>query len=294
MTRKSTRLFLLLFVITTTVLVADEPQAADSKGSSDLPVLIVACDRDYPPFTQLGADGNAYGMLIDLWRLWAEKMDQRVEFLMTDWPNTLEALEDGKADFHSGLFHTAERSLWMHFSKQIYEVESAIFYLPEHGEIASSEALSGQKVGAIRASYQADYLGKRYPEMEVIEFDSYAGLIEAAERGLIKSFMDEIQRVKYRMFHRYQRGRFKPLESPRLRNQIHAGALAENAELIATINSGLSRITHEAWRELEARWIIDPADRIYSPGQREIELDPKEIAWLAAHPNIRIDRKSVV
>ncbi|MBT8367438.1 MAG: transporter substrate-binding domain-containing protein [Deltaproteobacteria bacterium] len=288
MTRKSTRLFLLLFVITTTVLVADEPQAADSKGSSDLPVLIVACDRDYPPFTQLGADGNAYGMLIDLWRLWAEKMDQRVEFLMTDWPNTLEALEDGKADFHSGLFHTAERSLWMHFSKQIYEVESAIFYLPEHGEIASSEVLSGQKVGAIRASYQADYLGKRYPEMEVIEFDSYAGLIEAAERGLIKSFMDEIQRVKYRMFHRYQRGRFKPLESPRLRNQIHAGALAENAELIATINSGLSRITHEEWRELEARWIIDPADRIYSPGQREIELDPKEIAWLAAHPNIRI------
>jgi PAS domain S-box-containing protein len=288
MTRISTRLFLLIFVITTTVLVADEPQAADPKGSSDSPVLIVACDRDYPPFTQLGADGNAYGMLIDLWRLWAEKMDQRVEFLMTDWPNTIVALEDGKADFHSGLFHTAERSLWMHFSKQIYEVESAVFYLPEHGEIASSEALSGQKVGAIRASYQADYLGKRYPEMQVIEFDSYAGLIEAAERGLIKSFMDEIQRVKYRMFHRYQRGRFKPLESPRLRNQIHAGALAENAELIATINSGLSRITHEEWRELEARWIIDPADRIYSPGQREIELDPKEMAWLAAHPNIRI------
>jgi PAS domain S-box-containing protein len=288
MTRKSTRLLLLIFVITTTVLVADELQAADPKGSSDSPVLIVACDRDYPPFTQLGADGNAYGMLVDLWRLWAEKMDQRVEFLMTDWPNTIVALEDGKADFHAGLFHTAERSLWMHFSKQIYESESAIFYLPEHGEIASSAALSGQKVGAIRASYQADYLGKRYPEMEVIEFDSYAGLIEAAERGLIKSFMDEIQRVKYRMFHRYQRGRFKPLESPRFRNQIHAGALAENAELIATINSGLSRITHEEWRELEARWIIDPADRIYSPGPREIELDPKEIAWLAAHPNIRI------
>ncbi len=74
-------------------------------------ILIVACDRNYPPFTQLGADGKAYGMLIDLWRLWAEKTDRRVEFLMTDWPSTLAALEDGKADFHSGLFHTAERSL---------------------------------------------------------------------------------------------------------------------------------------------------------------------------------------
>jgi len=251
-------------------------------------VLIVACDRNYPPFTQLGADGKAYGMLIDLWRLWAEKTDRRVEFLMTDWPNTLAALEDGKADFHTGLFHTAERSLWMHFSKQIYEVESALFYLPQHSDISSSEALAGHKVGAIRASFQADYLGRRHPEMEVIEFDSYAGLIEAAEKGLIKSFMDEIQRVKYRMFHRYQRGHFKSLATPLLRNQMHAATLLENAELITSINAGLSQITLDEWRELESRWIIDPADRIYSSGPRDINLDPKEIAWLAAHPNIRI------
>ena len=293
MTRKNISLFLLTFVIVIAVLAAAEIQAANPNGgSSDSPVLIVACDRNYPPFTQLGDDGKAYGMLIDLWRLWAEKAGHRVEFLMTDWPNTLAAIEDGKADFHSGLFHTAERSLWMLFSKQIYEVESAIFYLPEQGAISSAEALSGQKVGAIRASYQADFLGKRYPEMEVIEFDSYAGLIEAAERGLIKSFIDEVQRMKYRMFHRYQRGQFKPLAAPLLRNQIHAGALPENAGLIATINAGLSRISHEEWQELETRWIIDPADRIYSPRQSAIDLDPKEIAWLAAHPKIRIGADS--
>jgi PAS domain S-box-containing protein len=251
-------------------------------------VLIVACDRDYPPFTQLGVDGKAYGMLIDLWRLWAEKTGHHVEFLMTDWPNTLTALEDGTADFHSGLFHTAERSLWLHFSKQIYEAGSAIFFLPDHGEIAASEDLSGQKVGAIRESYQADYLGKRHPEMEVIEFDSYSALIEAAERGLIKAFVDETQRVKDRMFHRYQRGQFKALEAPRLHNQIHAATLLENAELIANINSGLSRINPEEWQNLEKRWIIDPADRIYAPKQKNIELSPREIAWLAAHPNIRL------
>ncbi len=269
---------------------APETQAANPAGSSGSPVhkVIIACDRDNPPFTQLGADGEAYGMLVDLWRLWAEKTDHRVEFLMTDWPNTITAIEDGKADFHAGLFPTAERSIWMHFSKQIYEVESAVFYLPAQGAIASPEVLAGQKVGAIRTSYQADYLGKHYPEMDVIEFDSYAGLIEAAERGLIKSFMDEVQRVKYRMFHRYQRGQFKPLKTPRLRNQIHAGALQENADLIAVVNAGLSRITPEDWRELETRWIIDPADRVYSSAPINIDLDPKEIAWLAAHPKIRI------
>ena len=90
------------------------------------------------------------------------------------------------------------------------------------------------------------------------------------------------------MFHRYQRGQFKSLATPRLHNQIHAGALLENADLVANINSGLSRITLEEWQNLEKRWIIDPADRIYAPQQIQIELNPKEIAWLAAHSNIRL------
>jgi PAS domain S-box-containing protein len=251
-------------------------------------LLIVACDRNYPPFTQLGVDGKAHGMLVDLWRLWADKTGHRVEFLMTDWPNTLAALEDGTADFHSGLFHTAERSLWMLFSKQIYEAESAIFYLPDRGELTAPEDLSGKKVGVIRESYQANYFGKRHPEMEVIEFDSYAALIEAAERGLISAFVDEVQRVKDRMFHRYQRGQFKSLDSPRLRNEVHAAALMENAELIANINSGLSLITLEDWQALEKRWIIDAEDRIYTPKQKDIELSSKEIAWLGSHPTIRL------
>ena len=290
MIRQRISFFLLTWVIVATALTAGDIQAANPPGSPESPAhkVIIACDSNYPPFTQLGTDGEAYGMFIDLWRLWAEKTGHHVEFLMTDWPSTLTAIEDGEADFHAGLFPTAERSIWMHFSKQIYEVESAVFYLPAHGEIASTEALSGQKVGAIRSSYQADYFGKRYPEMDVIEFDSYAGLIEAAERGLLKSFVDEVQRVKFRMFHHYQRGQFKSLKSPRFRNQIHAGALQENSELIATVNSGLSMIADEEWRELETRWIIDPADRIYSSGPHNINLDPKEIAWLAAHPKIRI------
>ena len=147
MVRKSISFVLLSFVIMSTALAANEIQAAKPAGSSESPVpkVIIACDSNYPPFTQLGADGQAYGMLIDLWRLWAEKTNHRVEFLMTDWPNTLTAIEEGKADLHSGLFPTAERSIWMHFSKQIYEVESAIFYLPKHGKITSSEALAGQK-----------------------------------------------------------------------------------------------------------------------------------------------------
>jgi len=251
-------------------------------------VLIIACERNYPPFTQLGVNGKASGLLIDLWRLWAEKTGHQVEFLMTDWPDTLKALQNGTADIHSGLYHTAERSLWIHFSKPIYENESAFFYVPQYGEVQTVEDLSGQKVGALRDSFQAEYVAIHYPEMDLIEFGSYPALLEAAAKGLIKAFMDELLPMKDRMLHQYERGQFATLEVPRISNQMHAGTLSSNAKLITAINTGLSSITPHEWQELENRWIIDPVDRFYAKKQKKIDLTPREIAWLAAHKNIRI------
>jgi PAS domain S-box-containing protein len=251
-------------------------------------VLIITCERNYPPFTQLGVNGKPSGLYIDLWRLWAEKTGNQVEFLLTDWPDTLKALQDGTADIHSGLFHTAERSLWIHFSKPLYEVESALFFVPEFGEVFSAEELDGQKVGALRDSFQAQYMGINYPEMELIEFDSYNALLEAADKGLIKAFMDELLPMKDRMLHQYKRGHFKMLEAPRFSKKIHAGALTSNARLIASINAGLSLVSPQDWRALEERWIMDPADRYYAQKHKPIDLSPKEIAWLAAHRDIRI------
>ena len=94
MIRQRISFFLITWLIVATALTAVEIQAANPTGSSEsaAPKVIIACDSNYPPFTQLGADGQAYGMLIDLWRLWAEKTNHRVEFLMTDWPNTLTAI----------------------------------------------------------------------------------------------------------------------------------------------------------------------------------------------------------
>jgi polar amino acid transport system substrate-binding protein len=183
-------------------------------------VLIIACERNYPPFTQLGVNGKASGLFIDLWRLWAKKTGNQVEFLMTDWPDTLKALKNGTADIHSGLYHTAERSLWIHFSRPIYESDSAFFYLPEYGKVQTAQELVGRKVGALRDSFQAEYVGIHYPEMDLIEFDSYPALLEAAAKGLIKAFMDESLPMKDRMRHQYERGQFEMLAKPRISNQM--------------------------------------------------------------------------
>ena len=251
-------------------------------------VLIVACERNYPPFAQLGVNGKPSGLLIDLWRLWAKKTGNQVEFLMTDWPDTLQALENGTADIHSGLYHTAERSLWIHFSKPLYENDSAFFYVPEFGEVQTVNQLTGKKVGALRDSFQAEYMGINYPALDLIEFDSYSALLEAAARGLIKAFMDERLPMKDRMRHQYEPGQFRMLPKPRISNQMHAGVLSSNAKLAAVINAGLTEITPREWHDLEKRWIIDPEDRYYARKQIKIDLTPREIAWLAAHKDIRI------
>jgi polar amino acid transport system substrate-binding protein len=251
-------------------------------------VLIVASDKNYPPFTQLGVDGKPSGLFVDLWRLWAAKTGRQVEFLMTDWPDTLKALRDGIADFHSGLFRTEDRSIWLGFSAPIYEVESTLFYVPQYGQGSSFEEFAGEKVGAIRDSYHATYLRENHQSINLIVFDSIPALLAAAEKGRIKAFMDDLLPMKARMFQQNKRGQFKTLEGLRLRNQISAGLPKDNVNLLATINEGLSRIAPEEWQELEERWILDPGDRLYTKRHKTVGLTEEEKSWLDEHRNISI------
>lgn len=86
--------------------------------------LVVAISGNYPPLSLLDANGDPAGMLVDIWRLWAEKSGQAIEFKVSSWADTLYTLQSGEADIHSGLFMSGERAEWMDFSRPVYEIST--------------------------------------------------------------------------------------------------------------------------------------------------------------------------
>ncbi|NMU25415.1 transporter substrate-binding domain-containing protein, partial [Vibrio parahaemolyticus] len=75
--------------------------------------LIVANSKAWKPFSYLSPDGEPKGILIDFWKEYAANNQIDVQFLLLDWDASLQAVKEGKADFHGGLVYSPERAKYM-------------------------------------------------------------------------------------------------------------------------------------------------------------------------------------
>lgn len=251
-------------------------------------VLVITCAMGYPPFTMLNSQGKPAGLFVDLWRLWAEKTGETIEFRVSEWAGTLEALKNGSADIHSGLYRTEGRSAWIDFSQPIYETKSNLFYHIDHDEILGLDDLEGRKVGTLRGAYAGTYLRENWPNIEVVDFETSEAIIIAAGEGRIDAFLEETPTVLTLLNRLGRLGEFKHLDEERYSKEIFAGVRKDDQELLAKINAGLSAIANQEKVDIESRWIPDPHDRYFRPRVGKVTFTDKEETWLRDHAVIRL------
>ena len=213
-------------------------------------VLKISCLADYIPFTMLTQTGEPAGLLIDLWRLWADKTGQKIEFLFGDWKDTLDDLAQDRADIHFGLFINDRRELWMDFSSALYPMATAVFYAATKPALPL-EKLSGKRVGVLVASDQEAYLRKEYPEIKTIVYEKTREMIVAAAEGQLDAFLaDEVPTLETID----QMGLSGQLGSNQNRlwvKEMSAGVSKGRDDLLTIINQGLSAISVREILELE-------------------------------------------
>lgn len=75
-----------------------------SPGVAQLSPLTVVARENHEPFSYSDLHGEPAGILVDLWRLWAQRTGRPVRFVLTS-PSELQSwLEDGRADVWTGIF----------------------------------------------------------------------------------------------------------------------------------------------------------------------------------------------
>ena len=77
-------------------------------------------------------------------------------------------------------------------------------------------------------------------------------------------------------------------DEPLFQNEILAGTLKANPELLDLVNRGLVAISPKEFIEIESPWVSDPAKRYFRPESRALRLTPDEKSWLAEHRTIRL------
>jgi diguanylate cyclase (GGDEF)-like protein len=223
--------------------------------------FVIAADPDYAPFTMKDKEGEPAGLFIDLWNLWARENNYTVEYRFYDWNDTLKAVKNGEVDFHSG---TSKDYAWMYASDPIYEVCTAFYTVGKDVSIREKEDLFDKKIGAIDAYYGK--LAEKSCEgtCEVFIYPTYEALIDAALRGDIDAFVDDVDALTYYFIRHDLLEKFvKQPYALRPDNLVYAITNKAHRELLPLINDGLRRLSREDLLTIENRWFPNIPDTYY-------------------------------
>jgi len=251
--------------------------------------VTVAIYRYGAPFTLVDPVGNPAGLLVQMWRLWAEATGVEVSFLATSWADSVNAVRDGRADIHSGLFQTRERTAWMAFSDPIHEVETSLYVRTDDGPAPETPAdLKDHAIGALAGSYQLAWLKERFPDLYSIGFPNSYSAFVALLAGDIDAVLDEAPAAGTAIARLGLPGSFSRAATPLFTEALRAGLRADRQDLLQLINDGFRAIPRSTLAKLESLWLPDPADHFYAGGSGTIRFTDAEKAWLADHPVIRL------
>ena len=264
-------------------------------GDDEQAALLVASYRDAAPYSMVNAQGEPAGLLIDLWRLWAKLNKRQVLFRMGSRDQALQALTSGEADLLAGLPGLAADSdspIPLAFTDPLLTISGGIYYHRGATPPSSLKSLNG-RLGVPAGGPWLGELGSRFPDLELHPYSSVEAGVDdlingnsaamLAPTALLSAYLSrsglstEILRAGI------------TLGSRSLRGAVNA----RNQGLLNTLNDGLDRITRDQLEALESRWIHDPAERTFTPGEqpRQAFIDTLSVAqreWLAKHPQIRM------
>lgn len=150
--------------------------------------LTIAVNKTSYPYHYLTKDGQADGVTVDLWKLWAEKQGVEVEFKILTWQETLDQVLSGQIDIHAGLAKTLERESKFAFTKAFFYQDSHVFVHREFTNVNSLEKIRPLTLGIVAGSSHVDVITRLYPDIQLKRYKSRFALYDGALRGEIAAF----------------------------------------------------------------------------------------------------------
>ena len=85
-------------IVIAAVLISGTANAAEENSKT----LRIALYDNMQPLAWTADDGRPVGVFVEIWKLLGERVGRKVEFIPSNWPDSLDAVRKGNADSHSG------------------------------------------------------------------------------------------------------------------------------------------------------------------------------------------------
>ncbi|MFT5759355.1 MAG: diguanylate cyclase (GGDEF)-like protein [Alteromonadaceae bacterium] len=250
--------------------------------------LLLAFTPDLPPYMSVSPTGEAQGLFIDIWRLWAEQSGKEIEFIAQSMSTGIERVKKREIDIHIAYPESKATSTGLLVAREVYGINSAIYVARRLSNILNVSELSGKAVGVFKTAPYKNEIAHTYPAINLSYYNGYKEVFSAIAKGEIDAFVSSIENMNAKLVKNNLQSSFHRLPTPNFRANIYALVHAENTALAAIIQEGFEQLPLDKLVALENSWLNDKSASYFQYIENKVDLNNKELAWKLEQPEIRL------
>lgn len=224
--------------------------------ASQLPEnIVVANSSTWVPYSFIDQEGQPRGILIDLWRLYAEKNNVDVEFRLVDWAESIELVRTGVADVHGGLNETEIRKNDLHFyTTEIIRIRTLAF-INRDIEFRDLTKLTDIPIGVVASSSAEEFIRTNFSTLTLKPYPNDKLLVESAVSGEVDVFVSDYPTGFYLLISLESLDRFDI--GPTLYTRpILAATKQSDRVFLDRISASTKKPSRQEIEKIRARWLI--------------------------------------
>jgi PAS domain S-box-containing protein len=246
--------------------------AQEAAAFAPPPVLTVALDDNYAPYSFRPAGGTVQGIMRDLWDLWSRRTGVAIEYVAVPRARRLASLDEGLADVAGYLVGTDSRAeRYLVAPVPPVEIDMVIFFDHEISGITGVESLDGFTVGVMGNGSCSEFLQARGVDGLKV-YPDWDALFAAAARGEISLLCSGREAGIRELYKLGLQAEFK-LTPPLFSKPAVWAVRQEDTALRDFIAAGFATIGVEERAAIEEKWIGRPVVSLWdNPALRLLAL----------------------
>ena len=149
------------------------------------PSVVMCVDPDWMPYEAIHNDKHT-GIAGDILRLVGQRSGLEFRLNHTDsWQASLDAFRSGQCDILSMINKTPERDEFITYTRPYYKGHVVFIARNEQSYIADPSDIAGKTVAVVEGYSVSEFLTRDFPNVSLVEVDSYDTAFERVARGEI-------------------------------------------------------------------------------------------------------------
>ncbi|QSZ41464.1 transporter substrate-binding domain-containing protein [Sulfurimonas aquatica] len=211
-------------------------------------------DPDWMPFEKI-EEGMHIGMTADYFKIFSKKISIPIVLVPTKtWTESLEFAKDRKCDILSLAMSTADRTKYMNFTQAYLKAPLVIITQITKPFIDDPVSVISKPLGITKGYAFIEILKKKYPNINLVEFETLQDGLNAVRRGKIFAYIDNLISSGYSIQKEYI-GELKVAGKFETTWQWSVGVRNDDSVLLSIFEKIISSVKSEEYRDVMNKWI---------------------------------------